>query len=133
MEIVVVNGKDSCDLFIDSFSEEGQEFLKRIGVTFPEAGKERREYIFDLEIRHRIEKRLRTDPRVIDYVKEQCGIGSAKWGNRHYIVEIPDDVDDWVIESMNGSEWVSEPHRRWVSFKTPHKSSKDVDDYELCV
>lgn len=120
MEIIIMKGRGSSQLFIDSFSEEGKEFLKSIGIKFPKPGKERREYYF--ESFKTFERDLRTNPKIINYVKDSLGISSAKFGCSHYIVEIPDNVDNWIIEDCNGWEWITVPHPKWNNNETPkHK------------
>lgn len=113
MKIAICNCRGDCHLFIDSFNEEGKEFLKKLGIKFPEPGVMRREYLHN-SLKN-FEKELRTHPEIIRYIESHYGY-SARYGCRHYIVEIPDDVKDWEIEKFSGSEWVTEPHKRWMNF-----------------
>ena len=53
----------------------------------------------------------RDDPYLVQVVEEL----GARANGRHAelkVVEIPADVD-WEIDEYDGSEWVSEKHRRW--------------------
>ena len=54
---------------------------------------------------------LRAHPDLIEVVEKM----KEKANGRHAklkIVKIPDDVE-WEIEEYDGTEWVSEKHRRW--------------------
>ncbi len=53
----------------------------------------------------------RDDKALVQVVEEMGNAASGKYA-RLEIVEIPDDVE-WEIEEYDGSEWVSEKHRRW--------------------
>ena len=55
----------------------------------------------------------RDDPRLVSLVEE---FGTKKCSGPHSdlrIVEIPDDVEKWVIEKYDGAEHVAEFHRTW--------------------
>jgi len=54
----------------------------------------------------------RDDPDLIRVV-EELGVEANGGFAELLIVEIPDDVE-WEIEEYDGSEWVSEKHRRWL-------------------
>ena len=55
----------------------------------------------------------RTDPLLIQVI-EELGSQKASGDCAHIdIVEIPDDVTDWVIDNYDGIEHVEEAHREW--------------------
>ena len=53
----------------------------------------------------------RDDPALVQVV-EELGEKASDSCAKLRIVEIPDDVE-WEIDEYDGSEWVSEKHRRW--------------------
>lgn len=53
----------------------------------------------------------RDDPVLIQVVKSLGAEANGMAANLK-VVEIPKDVD-WVIESCDGKEWISEKHRTW--------------------
>lgn len=62
------------------------------------------EHLYDRNIK-------RDDPDLVRVVEELGKEASGRYA-RLEVVEIPDGVD-WEIEEYDGSEWVSEKHRRW--------------------
>jgi hypothetical protein len=53
----------------------------------------------------------RDDPDLV-YVVEKLGKkASGSFADLH-IVDIPDDVQ-WIVEELDGREWISEVHRIW--------------------
>ena len=54
----------------------------------------------------------RADPLLVECVKV---LGEKSWGSlaKLRVVNIPDDVAEWVIEEYDGQESVSEAHRSW--------------------
>ena len=53
----------------------------------------------------------RNDPQLIEVVEELGSRANGEYANLK-IVKIPDDVD-YVIEEVDGEEWVVEVHRTW--------------------
>jgi hypothetical protein len=53
----------------------------------------------------------RNDPALVQTVEDLGKEASDKYADLK-VVEIPDDAD-WEIDEYDGSEWVSEKHRRW--------------------
>lgn len=57
----------------------------------------------------------RDDPLLLQVVDE-IGLANASGAFANLaIVEIPDDVTEYMIEEYDGQEWVSEKHRRWYA------------------
>jgi len=63
-----------------------------------------KEHLYDRDI-------PRDDKDLVTVVEELGREASDKYADLK-VVEVPDDAD-WEIDEYDGSEWVSEKHRRW--------------------
>jgi hypothetical protein len=59
----------------------------------------------------RRDKRLRTDPALVEVVETLGDDASGRHADLQ-VVEIPGDVE-WTIDEYDGVEWVAETHRTW--------------------